>query len=67
MTGEWQPIETAPKNGTHVLLTTTSRKHPVVVARFRPSFLWTTIPTSCPVTPIAWMQLPHPAPKGERA
>ena len=61
---EWQPIETAPKDGTH-FLASEMKKYPsyggCYCARWDSTFsMFETIPGRNPVQPTHWMPLPEP-------
>lgn len=55
--GEWQPIETAPKDGTHVLAY--GEKHKIVVVFWREGWSrWFTHPAQYHAYVTHWMPLP---------
>jgi hypothetical protein len=66
----WQPIETAPKDGTHVVVharlghngkVRRSRRGCFVnVAHFEPSWGWLTSPSDYQIKPTLWRPLPAP-------
>ena len=67
---EWKPIESAPRDGTRVLVFAplkTSGKaskrlspNPVVVAHFMDRWGWLSIPSQFSLLPTHWMPLPPP-------
>lgn len=66
----WQPIETAPKDGTHVLVRGTQKTWTctrIACRHERPSWSgpgvhvsWLTVPGDWQFTPTHWMPLPPP-------
>jgi hypothetical protein len=65
--GEWQPIETAPKDGTSLLLWWPAHQQlaadPRVIGYWKPSYhCWQAGNYFCPrdIAPTHWMPLPPP-------
>ena len=59
---DWQPISTAPTDGTDVLVCRKKEYPPrqrIMVGRCRSSG-WTSRPSDFDIHPIAWMPLPDP-------
>jgi hypothetical protein len=66
----WQPIETAPKDGTHIVAFAArgsngkprrSRRGCFAnVAHFEPGWGWLTSPSDYQIVPTHWMPLPEP-------
>lgn len=60
--GEWQPIETAPRDGTLVLCWLNIGGHALV---YRHRSAWRTGPIGEAVKPTHWQPLPAPPKEGE--
>jgi hypothetical protein len=59
---DWQPMSTAPDDGTEVLVTTD--KQEVLIAFFSfNDWQWWDREMARAITPIAWMPRPNPAPE----
>ena len=59
----WQPIETAPKDGTHILAHNGNTYYPAVVIHwFESGWFFSTYPTDIEneYDPVRWMPLPTP-------
>ncbi len=58
---EWQPIETAPKNGSHALLTHIGISEVMIVGLWQEG-RWCDAYNGCPIIlqPTHWMNLPAP-------
>ena len=64
--GVWQPIETAPRDGTHILAHNGNTYYPpVVVHWFESGWFLSTCPTDIEneCDPVRWMPLPTPPEK----
>ncbi len=56
---DWQPIETAPKDGSNLLVVSANGRA-MRIARFNGMYGWQVTPGQWSITPTHWMQLPEP-------
>ena len=58
---EWQPIETAPKDETRILMYRTGYAESTAVGAYWPTWeQWVSVPGSYTWKPTHWMPLPKP-------
>ena len=62
---EWQPIETAPKDGTHILAWFEEAQQHLLLWWFADNWRFKGSDTIPIVTPTHWMNLPEPPKKGD--
>jgi hypothetical protein len=60
MTQDWQPIDSAPKDGTRILLHPGLKGYSVVGRRSLINHWWESLPGRYQVRPTHWMALPDP-------
>lgn len=56
----WQPIETAPKDGTMILVVEPKNNQRLLVIYHKQWAMWLSVPGRIQVRPTHWMPLPLP-------
>lgn len=59
-TNEWQPIETAPKDGTDILVYEKYKDSEYIVVASNHGFYWAFDDRDTEINPTHWMPLPEP-------